>query len=313
MTWFRVDDSFSDHPKVVFLLEKRGGLRAIGLWTLAGSWTAKQERDGYVPSMMIRRLGATLSEAEALVAVGLWETVEGGYLFQGWEERNPLKTTLEDRRNGTKERVRAHRERERNALQAALPKKCNALPKRDDTHSLPRPFPDPSQTLPGEDQNAGAGGDSPDETKTEPPATAPDSRFAEMKTAIRKEFAVRFERAEGSLWTQAGDPGVDLFVAWALSMPEPMPAAQRAMGTFFADPYCRERHYPVAHLAKYPQRYHEPRQGPEGGRDAPETVQSLLTAAKAAVLRGDFDAADKFTARRLELEKTADERSRRVR
>jgi hypothetical protein len=152
VTWFRVDDSFSDHAKVVSLLERRNGLRAVGLWTLCGSWSSKHERDGFVPSAMVKRHGATMAEASLLVEVGLWHDVDGGYQFHGWDERNPLKSALDERRNAVTERQRRHRSRAANAhvtrdTDESVTRDEKVL-QRDVTRSqtLPRPFPDPRES-----------------------------------------------------------------------------------------------------------------------------------------------------------------------
>ena len=76
MTYFKVDDHFHSHPKILDL-----GLEAIGLWTLAGSWSGEQLTDGFIPSSLIARLGGSPEIAQALVDAGLWEITEGGYLF----------------------------------------------------------------------------------------------------------------------------------------------------------------------------------------------------------------------------------------
>ena len=76
MSWFRVDDSIPDHPKVDALLERRDGLAALGLWSLAGAWSSKQLTDGFVPSTRVKRLGGKSSHARRLVEVGLWDEVD---------------------------------------------------------------------------------------------------------------------------------------------------------------------------------------------------------------------------------------------
>lgn len=295
MTWFRVDDSFSDHAKVVALLEMRCGLRAVGLWTLCGSWTAKHERDGFVPGVMVKRFGATRTEANALVEVGLWVAEGDGYRFYGWEERNPLKSALDERRNSVADRQRRHRAKVSNALPMDDVTRDMNVAQRDVTLSQTLPVPDPSQTLPVRETER-----------------APDGRFPALKTQIRQAFAAAFERHEGSLWTQANDPGLDTFTAWALSpsLPDPFAAAQQAMANFFADPYCKKQHYPIAHLAKYPQKYHSPR---ELEADVPETVESLRKLGLAALMRGDQAEVSKVSKRIDALESRADSQVRRAR
>lgn len=117
MTWFKVDDSFYDHPKVEAIVDLHGG-SPIGLWTLAGSWSARQLTDGYVPSVRVSRLGFSDEDAEALVHGGLWEEVGGGYQFKDWADYQPTKSQINQARASGNARVTRYRSRQRNALQA---------------------------------------------------------------------------------------------------------------------------------------------------------------------------------------------------
>lgn len=101
MPWFKVDDGFHGHPKVVELT-----LGAVGLWTLTGSWSAKYLTDGFVPDKTVTRLGGTHEEAGELVAADLWLGAEGGYSFKGWDEYQPLKEDVEAERFAAQERMR---------------------------------------------------------------------------------------------------------------------------------------------------------------------------------------------------------------
>jgi hypothetical protein len=103
--WFKVDDGFYDHPKVLKLCAMKGWERSLALWTLAGSWSSKQESDGNVPLFVVARLGFASADADRLILVGLWESVKDGFLFHNWAKANPLKTTLEAKRAANKKRV----------------------------------------------------------------------------------------------------------------------------------------------------------------------------------------------------------------
>lgn len=104
MPWFKVDDGFHGHPKVVEL-----SLSAVGLWTLAGSWCAKYLTDGAIGEQTVIRLGATPAHAAELVAVHLWDTVLGGYEFEDWADYQPLKADVEAERRAAQERMRGVR------------------------------------------------------------------------------------------------------------------------------------------------------------------------------------------------------------
>jgi 5-methylcytosine-specific restriction endonuclease McrA len=77
MTWVRLDDQFTDHPKIVQAGPLAGWLFVCGL-----GYAARYLTDGSIPAAQVRRL-ADVEDAEPLaarlVAAGLWEPVEGGY------------------------------------------------------------------------------------------------------------------------------------------------------------------------------------------------------------------------------------------
>lgn len=66
MTWFRVDDSAHNHPKL-----RSAGTAAIGLWTLGGSYSAHYLTDGRVHAHFIKT-NATAPQLAKLVKAGLW-------------------------------------------------------------------------------------------------------------------------------------------------------------------------------------------------------------------------------------------------
>jgi len=100
MPWFKVDDGFSN-SKPVLRIPRRFRPAAVGLWTLAGAWSAKELTDGYVPDYLLEELASTPTMARHLVDAGLWEEAENGWKFKGWGKYQP-----------TREQVTADRERE---------------------------------------------------------------------------------------------------------------------------------------------------------------------------------------------------------
>lgn len=87
MTWFKVDDRFHSHPKALAT-----SLAALGLWTVAGSWSSDHRQGGAVPDHVLPSLSRGASElADELVAAGLWRRVRGGYQFHDWDDKNPTK------------------------------------------------------------------------------------------------------------------------------------------------------------------------------------------------------------------------------
>lgn len=105
MTWFRVDDNLTFHPKAV-----AAGNTALGLWVRAGSWSAFQLTDGRVPEDIALSIG-TRVQADRLVKAGLWVPNGSGWMFHEWEERQPTKADVLARRKAGAERLREWRKR----------------------------------------------------------------------------------------------------------------------------------------------------------------------------------------------------------
>ena len=124
MPWFRVDDSFWSHPKVI-----QAGNAAIGLWARAGSYAAQHLTDGFIPAVIAKQLGS-VGLAEKLIKAGLWEPVDEpcGYLMHDWPDYQPSRATTLMRRESNAERQRTFREkRQVNGLSNAV---TNSVPSR---------------------------------------------------------------------------------------------------------------------------------------------------------------------------------------
>lgn len=126
MAWFKVDDAFHS-SKPVMRIPRRHRAAAVGLWTLAGTWSSQEETDGFIPEYLLEELCGTPALAGILVRVGLWEHVTGelletysernanvngtyrdpdepGWQFRKWSDYNPLKSELDEKREA--ERIR---------------------------------------------------------------------------------------------------------------------------------------------------------------------------------------------------------------
>lgn len=87
MPWFKVDDAFHSHPKVLATSPA-----ALGLWVVAGSWSSAHLTEGFVPDDVVQRLVPGSSQlASELVTAGLWKRRKYGYVFHDWLDQNPTK------------------------------------------------------------------------------------------------------------------------------------------------------------------------------------------------------------------------------
>jgi hypothetical protein len=87
VTWFKVDDSFHSHPKVL-----AADAAALGLWVVAGAWCSANLTDGFVPDYVLQRLLPDSARlAEQLITCRLWKRTKGGYRFHDWLTYQPTK------------------------------------------------------------------------------------------------------------------------------------------------------------------------------------------------------------------------------
>jgi hypothetical protein len=103
MVWFTIDDSFGTSPKVMSI-PRDIRLQAVGLWTLAGNWSARQLTDGRVPRFMLPEFGAEVSHGTALVDAGLWRVEGDDYVFHDWSDYQQTRTQVHARRESDRKR-----------------------------------------------------------------------------------------------------------------------------------------------------------------------------------------------------------------
>ena len=114
MPWFKVDDSFHSHPKVMEL-----SVEAVGLWTLAGTWCANYLTDGVIKESVLHRFGRTSANVrelcDELVNSGLWDEIsEGIFQYRDWADYQPVKADVESEREAARERMRQVRAQKKN-------------------------------------------------------------------------------------------------------------------------------------------------------------------------------------------------------
>ena len=103
MSWFKLDDQFFSHPKVL-----RAGPEATLLYVSGGCYAAKHLTDGLIPKCAVPTL-TTLSRpqklAERLVHVRLWHELEDDFEMHDYLLYNPSRVEVESVRESARERA----------------------------------------------------------------------------------------------------------------------------------------------------------------------------------------------------------------
>lgn len=104
MPWFRLDDSFHSHPKVI-----AAGNEAVGLYVRCGTYAAQHLTDGFVGKPIVLLYGSEALAAR-LVDAALWNRTRGGWNIHDYLDYNPSRETVERERKAAAERQRRSRE-----------------------------------------------------------------------------------------------------------------------------------------------------------------------------------------------------------
>jgi hypothetical protein len=144
MTWFKVDDSFHSHPKVLATSPA-----ALGLWVVAGAWSGANLTDGFVPDSALQRLLPDSAElADVLVTAGLWRRAKGGHRFHDWGDYNPNSSDVKKERDAARERMRNLRAKRKPAGQHGNGSGEHEANVRAKFADRSQPRPDPTRSSP---------------------------------------------------------------------------------------------------------------------------------------------------------------------
>lgn len=252
MSWGRIDDGLHDHSKVVALGPVTD---PMGLWTLCFSWThghANATTPGFVPRMLPARFAGSSARgtrlARRLVDVGLWEVVDGGWIFHDWadyaapardRESTGVPSDLsEKRREAGRRGGEKAAEARRRAREAATPPVANqasavANPvaneaSADSTCRSPEPVPEPDSY-----QHLGAGSSKFGDGRASKTAAAKPGSAVSQQDSDRRPAAL----------TQIGTELVDEYAsAFKHSVPRKFRAGLLAeVDTLLAENFTREQ------------------------------------------------------------------------
>ena len=107
MPWFKVDDGFASSRKVISI-PRQHRLPAIGAWTMAGNFAARELTDGHVPQYYLDEIGATDDLVQILIKADLWLADEDGIRFKNWCEYQPSAEEYEEKQRLLREKRSAN-------------------------------------------------------------------------------------------------------------------------------------------------------------------------------------------------------------
>lgn len=217
MTWFKVDDGLHKHRKRVRAGLTVEGFAAMGLWTVAGSWSADELTDGWIPDDVIDYLAPGIGKelATRLERAGLWCRVtrdgDEGWQFHEWTDHQPTREQVLAERAAAalrqkRARDRAREKRDKEGQDGAASRRDSRVTNTE-THgdvtpavTVPPTRPDPTN-LPSEDL-FGAPSEAP---PTEEVVEAP-KRSTRRATRLPDDFQVTSAMVA---WAAKNAPHVD--------------------------------------------------------------------------------------------------------
>lgn len=98
MAWVRLEDVFTDHPKIVGLKDSAFRLHVTGL-----CYAARHLTDGRLPLAVVKVWRFKATDAKELLDAGLWEEADGQYLIHDFLDFNPPREQVEAEREERRE------------------------------------------------------------------------------------------------------------------------------------------------------------------------------------------------------------------
>lgn len=98
LPWVRLDTQFAANPKILELIAA-GKWRAAFVYPASLAYSGAHGSAGYIQDTAFPFIHATKREAEALVEVGLWTPVPGGWDINGYDEFQAVDEAAQKRRD----------------------------------------------------------------------------------------------------------------------------------------------------------------------------------------------------------------------
>lgn len=87
LPWVRLDTAFPYNQKLLAMLGRRDGHRAAFVYLCGLSISGGQGSDGFLSAESLPYVHGRKADAELLVEFGFWIPQPGGWLINGWDEK----------------------------------------------------------------------------------------------------------------------------------------------------------------------------------------------------------------------------------
>jgi len=98
LPWIRFDTSLPDNPKILDLVDMKDGRSAGFVYCCGLAYSGKHGTDGFIPASALPRINGRPADAARLVEVGLWLARAGGWLINGWADKQESNDETQARR-----------------------------------------------------------------------------------------------------------------------------------------------------------------------------------------------------------------------
>lgn len=98
LPWVRLDTALPSNPKVLALVGQRDGHRALAVYVCSLAYSGAHGTDGFIAGHVLPVIHGRKVEAERLVENSFWIPQPGGWLINGWHEKQVSSEEHEKRR-----------------------------------------------------------------------------------------------------------------------------------------------------------------------------------------------------------------------
>lgn len=98
LPWVRLDTAFASNPKMLAVLAEKDGHRAAFVWLCGLAYSGAHGTDGFIPAEALSFVHARRQDVDRLVRHRLLVEQPGGWMINGWSDKQESNVETQDRR-----------------------------------------------------------------------------------------------------------------------------------------------------------------------------------------------------------------------